>query len=345
MLTLGIETSCDETAAAVVRDGRAVLSSVVASQADLHAQFGGVVPEVASRRHMELICPVVEQALSQAQAQLGQMDAIAVTQGPGLIGSLLVGMSAAKAYAYALRKPLVAVNHVEGHVYANYLNGGEMQCPAVCLVASGGHSDIVFIEQPGVYKILGWTRDDAAGEALDKVARLLGLGWPGGPAIEACAKEGDAHAFDLPRASFPGSFDFSFSGPKTAVARLWQACRRSAELGAPGEGPCRGAVADVAASFQEAVVDALVGHTRKAAAWAGARELLLAGGVASNALLRQRVAAAAAELGLPFRCPPTWLCTDNAAMIAAAGYHALQRRGPDSLDVDTFSALPLAQHI
>ncbi|MFQ6132714.1 MAG: tRNA (adenosine(37)-N6)-threonylcarbamoyltransferase complex transferase subunit TsaD [Armatimonadota bacterium] len=335
MLTLGIETSCDETAAAVVRDGREVLSSVVASQADLHARFGGVVPEVASRRHMELICPVVEQALAEAEVGFEQADAIAVTQGPGLIGSLLVGMSAAKSYARALGKPLVAVNHVEGHVYANYLDGEGPVCPAVCLVASGGHSDIVLIQRPGSYKILGWTRDDAAGEALDKVARLLGLGWPGGPAIEACAQEGNAQAISFPRVSFPDSFDFSFSGPKTAVARLW-------ETRAEGGGP---RVPDIAASFQAAVVEVLAEHTREAAKWAGAAELLLAGGVAANALLRERAAEAAAQLGIPFRCPPARLCTDNAAMIAAAGHHILRRRGPDRLDADTFSTLPLAEHI
>jgi N6-L-threonylcarbamoyladenine synthase len=339
---LGIETSCDETAAAIVRDGREVLSNVVASQADLHAVFGGVVPEVASRRHTELITGVVEQACRDAGVALPEVDAIAVTHGPGLVGSLLVGVSAAKGYAYALHKPLVAVNHIEAHVYANFLPAErgtpppEIRSPAVCLVASGGHSDIVLLQAPGSYRILGWTRDDAAGEALDKVARLLGLGWPGGPAMERAAAGGDPTACAFARVWLDNSFDFSFSGLKTAALRIWQSLL-------PEERDRH--VADIAASFQAAVVEALVSHTVAAARGAGARMVLLSGGVAANRTLRREMAAAVAELGVPFHCPPPTLCTDNAAMVAAVGYHMLQRRGPDPLDVDTFSTLPLADHI
>ncbi len=342
MNILGIETSCDETAAAVVRASRDVLSNVVASQADLHAVFGGVVPEIASRRHAELASAVVEQACREAGIALADADVIAVTHGPGLIGSLLVGVSAAKGYAYGLRKPLVAVNHVEAHVYANSLPPGpgaeppSIDYPAVCLVASGGHSDVVLIRQPGTYQILGWTRDDAAGEALDKVARLLGLGWPGGPAIERAAERGDPKAFGFARVWLDDSFDFSFSGLKTAAARTWNAIPEDERAHR---------VADLSASFQAAIVDALVSHTVAAARWAGATALLLSGGVAANRALRLQMATAATEIEASFHCPLPTLCTDNAAMVAAAGYHVLERRGPDGLDVDTFSSLPLADHI
>ncbi|MFQ5809061.1 MAG: tRNA (adenosine(37)-N6)-threonylcarbamoyltransferase complex transferase subunit TsaD [Armatimonadota bacterium] len=333
LLLLGIETSCDETAAAVVCDGRELRSNVVASQMQLHAIFGGVVPEIASRKHAELLTAVVEEAIERAGIRFGDLGGIAVTHGPGLIGSLLVGVSGAKAYAYALGIPIVAVNHIEGHVYANELDGAPLRTPAVCLVASGGHTDVVHIEAQGVYRIMGWTRDDAAGEAFDKIGRLLGLPHPGGPAIDACARAGDATAIEFPRVHFPDSFDFSFSGLKTAAARLWE--REGDRLG----------MDDFAASFQQAIVDVLVQHTFAAARQIGAAEVLLAGGVAANSALRQAAGAAAEEAGIPLRRPPPSLCTDNAAMIACAGYHLLRRCGPSDLDFDVFSALPLAAHV
>ncbi len=333
ILLMGIETSCDETAAAVVCDGRDLRANVVASQMELHAVFGGVVPEIASRKHVELLSAVVDEAIKQAGIALADLDAIAVTHGPGLIGSLLVGVSGAKAYACALDIPIVAVNHIEGHVYANELDGQPLRTPAICLVASGGHSDIVRIDAPGVYEIMGWTRDDAAGEAFDKVGRLLGLPHPGGPAVDARARDGDPTAVDFPRVHFPDSFDFSFSGLKTAVVRLWE--REAGQLG----------VADCAASFQQAVVDVLVEHTFAAARECEAVEVLLAGGVAANSALRRVAQAAAEDAGIPLRYPPPILCTDNAAMIACAGHHVLQRRGPSELDFDVFSALPLAAHV
>ncbi len=333
LLLIGIETSCDETAAAVVRDGREVRSNVVASQMGLHAIFGGVVPEIASRKHMELLGAVVDEAVKHAGIRFTDLDAIAVTHGPGLIGSLLVGVSAAKAYAYALRIPLVAVNHIEGHVYANELDGTPLRTPAICLVASGGHTDIVHIEAPGVYEIMGWTRDDAAGEAFDKIGRLLGLPHPGGPAIDACARDGHPSAIDFPRVHFPDSLDFSFSGLKTAAARLWE---REED---------RHGLADFAASFQQAIVEVLVQHTFAAARQVRAAEVLLAGGVAANSALRQAATAAAATAGVPLRYPHPALCTDNAAMIACAGHHVLRRSGPSGLAFDVFSALPLAAHV
>jgi N6-L-threonylcarbamoyladenine synthase len=333
LLILGIETSCDETAAAVVREERQIGSNVVASQMELHAIFGGVVPEIASRKHAELLSAVVDEAIRRAGIRLGDLDAIAVTHGPGLIGSLLVGVSAAKAYACALGIPIVAVNHIEGHVCANELDSAPLRTPAVCLVASGGHTDVVHIEAPAAYRIMGWTRDDAAGEAFDKIGRLVGLPHPGGPAIDACAREGNPAAIDFPRVHFADSLDFSFSGLKTAAARLWE--REGARL----------KLADFAASFQQAMVDVLVQHTFAAARQVGATEVLLAGGVAANSALRRAATSAAREAGIPLRCPPPALCTDNAAMIASAGVHVLRRDGPSSLDFDVFSALPLAAHV
>jgi len=333
LLVLGIETSCDETAAAVVRGGRELRSNVVASQMELHAIFGGVVPEIASRRHAELLSAVVDEAIQRAGIKFADLDAIAVTHGPGLIGSLLVGVSAAKAYAHALDIPIVGVNHIEGHVYANELDGVPLRAPAICLVASGGHTDVVHIQAPGVYQIMGWTRDDAAGEAFDKIGRLLGLPHPGGPAIDACASDGDPTAIDFPRVHFPDSLDFSFSGLKTAAVRLWE--REGDRL----------RVQDCAASFQQAIVDVLVEHTFAAAAQTGAAEVLLAGGVAANSALRRDARAAAHEAGIPLRCPPPTLCTDNAAMIACAGHHLLRRHGPAGWELDVFSALPLAAHV
>jgi N6-L-threonylcarbamoyladenine synthase len=337
---LGIESSCDETAAAVVRGGEVIESNVVASQEDLHARFGGIVPEIASRRHVEQLTFVVQQALDSAAVGWHDLSAIAVTNGPGLIGSLIVGVAAAKAYAYASRLPLVGVNHIEAHVHAAALRGPDgvspaaaagVEYPVVCLVASGGHCDLLHVPRPGRYHLIGCALDDAPGEALDKAARILGLGYPGGPAIEAAAHGGDATVVELPRPCVRGTLDFSFSGLKTALLRA---------LEGPRPGP---AVADLAASFQAAVVDTLVRNTMRACEEIRARGLTLSGGVAANSSLRESMAQAAGRRGVPFAVAPRKLCTDNAAMVAAAGFHLLVRRGPDDLALEVFSTLPLAE--
>jgi N6-L-threonylcarbamoyladenine synthase len=315
---LGIETSCDETAAAVVEDGRAVWSSVVSSQVDLHARFGGVVPEVASRAHVELITDVIAEALVEAGAEIGELDAIAACHGPGLAGALLVGVSAAKAIALATGLPYVGVNHLEAHLYAAWLEEPDLEPPMAVLLASGGHTMVVSMEGHGRYRVVGETVDDAAGEAFDKVARHLGLGYPGGPAIDALARDGDPAAVAFPRA-MPGEPDFSFAGLKTAVVNH---VRHHPDV----------PVADVAASFQQAVVDQLVTKLVAAADAAGARTLVLGGGVAANSRLRAEVAAAAAASGRRAFLPPPALCTDNGAMIAAAAWWRLQADGPTALD-------------
>jgi len=331
-LVLGIESSCDETSAAVVAEGRRVLSNVIASQVDLHAKYGGVVPEIASRQHLEAILPTLEEALETAGVGLGDLDAVAVTRGPGLIGTLLVGLSAAKALAFATGLPLVGVNHLAGHIYANFLVEPPPVFPFVCLIVSGGHSDLVHVRAFGEHELLGRSRDDAAGEAFDKVARVLGLGYPGGPQVEALAQKGDPTAVALPRAYLEeGSFDFSFSGLKTAVL---QYVRKHGPLGEQ-------ALADVAASFQAAVVEVLAEKLIAAARRRRAPQVLLAGGVAANAALRAAVASRAARAGLRLGFPPPVLCTDNAAMIAAAGYYALRRGQTDALDLNADASLPL----
>ncbi len=314
---LGIETSCDETAAAVVVDGRTVLSSVVSSQVDLHARFGGVVPELASRAHVEVLNPVVAEALVEAGVEVP--DAVAATVGPGLIGSLLVGVSSAKALALVWGVPFVGVNHLEGHLYASFLEEPDLELPLVVLLVSGGHTMLIDMQAPGRYHLLGQTIDDAAGEAFDKVARYLGLGYPGGPAIDQLATEGDPTAIAFPRSMLEDGYDFSFSGIKTSVVRYVKA---NPEV----------STADVAASFQTAVVDVLVAKARRAAADIGAHGICLAGGVAANSLLRDRMAAACAEDGRRAFVPSRAMCTDNAAMIAAAGWWRLQSDGPWSLD-------------
>jgi N6-L-threonylcarbamoyladenine synthase len=326
---LGVETSCDETAAAVVRDGREILSSVVASQVDIHQAFGGVVPEVASRQHVLAIVPTIERALAQAGVGWEDLAAVAPTCGPGLVGALLVGLNAAKGIAFARGLPLVGVNHLEGHIYANWLIGATIDFPAVCLIVSGSHSDLVVMSDHLTYRLLGRTRDDAAGEAFDKVARLLGLGYPGGPAIQTLAGQGVPSKLKLPRAWLGDSYDFSFSGLKTAVLRVVEGLDRSTALSR----------ADVAASFQEAVVDVLVAKTKRAAEEFGARQVLLAGGVAANALLRSTMDR---EVSRPVIYPPLALCTDNAAMIAAAGYYRLKGGCCSGLDLDVRSNLVLA---
>lgn len=326
-LILGIETSCDETAAAVVEGGRRIRSNVIASQMELHQRFGGVVPEIASRRHVELILPVIDQALRQAGVTLADVDAVAVTQGPGLVGSLLVGISAAKALAFARRLPLIGVNHIEGHIYANFLAHPELEPPLVCLTVSGGHTVLFYVPRFGEYEVLGTTRDDAAGEALDKVARILGLGYPGGPAIDRLARGRDPRKVDFPRAMLDEGYEFSFSGLKTAaVQRLERARRQGEDVD----------VADFAAAFQEAVVDVLVTKALRAAREKGVRRLIISGGVAANSRLRERLLVEGRAAGLEVYWPPLELCTDNAAMIAAAGYFRLQagERSPLSLNAE-----------
>jgi N6-L-threonylcarbamoyladenine synthase len=338
---LGIETSCDETAVAIVRDGRAIEANVIAAQTDLHARFGGVVPEQASRAHLRSIVPALEEALDQARADWDDLDAIAVTHGPGLAGALLVGLNVAKGLAFARRKPLLGINHLEGHVYANWLeNLEEPRFPLLALIVSGGHSDVALADDHGRYTRLGRTRDDAAGEAFDKVARLLGLGFPGGPLIEQAAREGDPKRFPLPRAWLESdSFDFSFSGLKTAVRHLVQELGVDPEHAPPEERRARLPVADIAASFQAAVVEVLATKAARAAERYGARQLALGGGVAANRSLLKRVEDLA---GLPVLCPPPKLCTDNGAMIAAAAHFRFQSGQRDSLALDVDPSLALA---
>ena len=330
---LGIETSCDETAAAVVVDGAHIRSSVVSSQVAMHAAYGGIVPELAGRAHLELLTRVVARALDDGGIPGGrELDAVAVTVGPGLIGSLLVGVSEAKALALAWGLPFAGVNHLEGHLFATLLEHSSVPWPVVVLLVSGGHTLLVSMEGPGRYRLLGQTLDDAAGEAFDKVARFLGLAYPGGPAIERAAEGGDAAAFAFPRAMLDDGFDLSFSGLKTAVVR---AVRK--DVAARDE--------DVAASFQQAVVDVLVAKVARAALATGAHGVCLAGGVAANGPLRAAVEAACGELGVPAYLPSRALCTDNAAMIAAAGWWQISHMGPSPLDTgaDPNLRLPLLE--
>lgn len=326
MNILGIETSCDETAAAIVKDGTEILSNVVASQVEIHARYGGIVPEVASRQHLLTILPVLQGTLEEAKLSLKDISAVAVTVGPGLAGSLLVGANVAKAIALAQSLPLLGINHLEGHIYANWLMGQEPPAlPAICLIVSGGHSDLVLMQNHGEYTLLGRTRDDAAGEAFDKVARILGLGYPGGPAIETTALKGNAAAVPLPRAWLKGSDDFSFSGVKTAVLHLVEENRGLS-------------TADIAASFQEAVVDVLVTKTIGAAQKHGVEQILLCGGVAANSFLRDQMMKRS-PITVAFPSPS--LCTDNAAMIAACGYFHLQSGKVEDWGLDVVPSLKL----
>lgn len=315
-LTLGIETSCDETAAAVIKDGREILSNVVLSQVDIHRKYGGVVPEIASRHHIEAVFPVIHEALDRAGVTLEEIEVIAVTYGPGLVGSLLVGVAAAKALAFASGKPLVGVNHIEGHIYANFLTGKETRPPLVCLTVSGGHTDLLLIPKLGEYEILGRTRDDAAGEAFDKVARVLGLPYPGGPQIEKLAQGGNREAIAFPRGLLDGeSFDFSFSGLKTAALNYLNEARQKKQ-----DVP----LADFAASFQWAIIDVLTQKLMAAAEAHGVNQVILSGGVAANRTFREHVEAEAQARGMELLYPPVQLCTDNAAMIGSAGYFRYQ---------------------
>lgn len=317
-IILAIESSCDETAVAVIKNGHEILSNVVSTQIAIHRRYGGVVPEIASRKHLELINVVVQEALEQAKLTLDDITHIAVTYGPGLVGALLVGVATAKALAFAANKPLIGVHHIEGHICANFLVNQELQFPLVCLVVSGGHTNIIKITDHGQYLLLGQTKDDAAGEAYDKIARSIGLPYPGGPQIEKLAKEGNAHAIDLPRAWMgDDSFDFSFSGLKSAVLNyLNKAKMKGEEIIA----------ADVAASFQQAVLDVLVQKTVHAAEQSGMNTILLAGGVAANGTLREQLQQAAAEKGIQVYYPPVQFCTDNAAMIGAAAHYKAVRQ-------------------
>jgi N6-L-threonylcarbamoyladenine synthase len=330
---LGIETSCDETAVAVVED-RTVLSNLIASQTDLHARFGGVVPELASRAHVEALNPLLEQALEEAGCRFSDLEGVAVTVGPGLVGALLVGISAAKAVAYATRAPFIGVNHLEGHIYANFLVHGPPEPPYVCLVVSGGHTMLVHMPEEHRYEVLGQTVDDAAGEAFDKIARFLGLGFPGGPALDRLARRGDPSAIAFPRAmADSGDYDFSLSGLKTAVLRYVRAETEAGRTVDP---------ADLAASFQEAIVDVQVAKTIRAAREKGVRTILLGGGVVANTRLRERIEAEGAAAGLRVLFPPIELCTDNAAMIACAGASRLARGERTSFDVGADPGLELA---
>ncbi|WP_408955569.1 tRNA (adenosine(37)-N6)-threonylcarbamoyltransferase complex transferase subunit TsaD [Natroniella sp. ANB-PHB2] len=315
-LVLGIETSCDETSAAVIKDGTQVLSNIIASQIDWHRKFGGVVPEIASRKHVELINPVINKALIEAGVNYQDLSAVAVTYGPGLVGGLLVGISAAKAIAYAHNLPLIAVNHIEGHIYANFISYSKLEPPLICLTVSGGHTDLLYFEKLGSYQILGRTKDDAAGEAFDKVARVMELGYPGGPAIDKLARKGDPTGVDLPRPMIDSpDYDFSFSGLKTAVLNYINHKKQKQE-----EIP----KADLAASFQQAVVDILVTKVIKAAKDKEVKTVLLSGGVASNDQLRRELTTKVKELGLELYYPEAQLCTDNAAMIGSAAYFKWQ---------------------
>jgi len=331
---LAIETSCDETAAAVVDESLHVISSVVSSQIDLHAHFGGVVPEIAGRAHVELLEPVVAQAISEAGGSMTdpRIEAVAVTNGPGLIGSLLVGLSGAKAMAMAWGVPFVGVNHLEGHLFAAQLEADGVPFPHVTLLVSGGHTMLIAVDAPGHYRLLGSTIDDAAGEAYDKVARYLGLGYPGGPAIDRLARQGDPEALRFPRAMKDDGLDFSFSGLKTAVVR---AVDKNPDLD----------IADVVASFQAAVVDVLVTKSMRAVAMSGAKALVLGGGVAANSSLRAAATAAAEESGIPCALPSMAMCTDNAAMIAAAGWYRLRAEGGAELSLAADPSLALRMEV
>lgn len=335
ILILAIESSCDETAAAVIKNGRTVLSNVISSQIALHTLYGGVVPEIASRKHIEKINQVIEEALTQAEVTLDEIDAIAVTYGPGLVGALLVGVAEAKAIAYATKKPLIGVHHIEGHVSANYIENSDLEPPFLCEIISGGHTHLVIVKDYGEFEILGRTRDDAAGEAFDKVARAIGLGYPGGPKIDKLSKEGNPQAIQFPRAKVADTeYDFSFSGLKSAVLNYLNKCKMM------NEEICE---ADVAASFQQSVVDVLVDTAIRAAKDKGIKKLAIAGGVASNQTLRNAMAEACEKAGITFYHPSPIFCTDNAAMIGVAGYYEYLKGTRSGLDLNAVPNLKLGE--
>ena len=332
---LAIESSCDETAAAVVKNGREVLSNIISSQIDLHTLYGGVVPEIASRKHIEKINQVIEEALKTAGVTLDDIDAIGVTYGPGLVGALLVGVAEAKAISYAAKKPLIGVHHIEGHISANYIENKDLEPPFACLVVSGGHTHLVIVEDYGKYRILGRTRDDAAGEAFDKVARAIGLGYPGGPKIDRVSKEGNPNAISFPRAHIAESvYDFSFSGLKSAVLNYLNGAKMKGE---------QVVVADVAASFQKAVTDVLVEHAMLAVKEYGFDKLAIAGGVASNSTLRKEMENACVKNHVKFYHPSPIYCTDNAAMIGVAAYYEYMAGTRHGLDLNAIPNLKLGE--
>lgn len=333
MRILGIETSCDETSAAVVEDGVKILSNVIASQTDLHRRFGGVVPEIASRRHVELILPTIDEALERAGTTLRDIECIGVINRPGLIGALIVGVAAAKAISYAAGVPVVPVHHLAAHIYANWLVEPDIEFPVLCLVVSGGHSDLIKMTGHGQFVILARTRDDAAGETFDKCARAMGLGYPGGPVIDKLGAKGNPRAVDFPRAKVDDTLDFSFSGLKTAVLRYVESADGSVTL------------EHLAASLQEAVADVLVDHTVRAAVEHGINRVLLAGGVAANSRLKALMKERCEERGISVLVPPPVLCTDNAAMAAAAAYFAYQRGDIGGMDVDCFASEPIGERL
>ncbi|MCI5509910.1 MAG: tRNA (adenosine(37)-N6)-threonylcarbamoyltransferase complex transferase subunit TsaD [Eubacterium sp.] len=335
VLILAIESSCDETAASVVKNGRTILSNVISSQIELHKLYGGVVPEIASRKHIEKINQVIEEALDQAGVTLDDLDAIGVTYGPGLVGALLVGVAEAKAISYAKKLPLVGVHHIEGHVSANYIEHLDLEPPFMCLIVSGGHTHLVIVKDYGEFEILGRTRDDAAGEAFDKVARAIGLGYPGGPKIDKLSKEGNADAIVFPKAKLEnGPYDFSFSGVKSAVLNHINRCKMQ------GESICE---ADIAASFQKAVVDTLTEKAVKAAKEYKMDKLAIAGGVASNGSLRHAMQEACERQGIQFYYPSPIFCTDNAAMIGVAAYYEYQKGVRHGLDLNAVPNLKLGE--
>ena len=335
ILILAIETSCDETAAAVVKNGREVLSNIISSQIELHKLYGGVVPEIASRKHIEKINQVIEEALVQAQVTLEEIDAIGVTYGPGLVGALLVGVAQAKAISFATNKPLIGVHHIEGHVSANYIEHKDLEPPFLCLIVSGGHTHLVQVKEYGVYEIIGRTRDDAAGEAFDKVARAIGLGYPGGPKIDKLSMEGNKDAIAFPRAQIVGApYDFSFSGLKSAVLNHINSCEMKHE---------EIIRADIAASFQEAVIDVLVTKTVQAAIDFGISRVAMAGGVASNTHLRTAMELKCKENGLELYYPSSVFCTDNAAMIGVAAYYEYNKGFRAGLDLNAIPNLKIGE--
>lgn len=332
---LAIESSCDETAAAVVRNGKEVLSNVISSQIELHKLYGGVVPEIASRKHIENINQVIDEAMEESGLTYDDIDAIAVTYGPGLVGALLVGVAQAKALSYALNKPLVGVNHIEGHISANYIENKDLKPPFLAMVISGGHTHLVMVEDYGKYSIIGRTRDDAAGETFDKVARAIGLGYPGGPKIDKLAKQGNSKAIEFPRAHIEGApFDFSFSGVKSAVLNYINVAKMK------GEEIC---VEDIAASFQQSVVDVIVSHTIMAAKENNVKSVALAGGVAANSGIREGMKKACDENGIKLYYPSIGLCTDNAAMIGAAGYYEYINGTRHGLDLNAIPNLKIGE--
>ncbi|MGN0356087.1 MAG: tRNA (adenosine(37)-N6)-threonylcarbamoyltransferase complex transferase subunit TsaD [Muricoprocola sp.] len=335
VLILAIESSCDETAAAVVKNGREVLSNIISSQIEIHKLYGGVVPEIASRKHIEKINQVIEEALKEAGVKLEEIDAIGVTYGPGLVGALLVGVAEAKAISYAAKKPLIGVHHIEGHICANYIENKDLQPPFACLVVSGGHTHLVVVEDYGKYRIIGKTRDDAAGEAFDKVARAIGLGYPGGPKIDKLSKEGNPDAIKFPKAHVADAvYDFSFSGLKSAVLNYLNGCKmKGIEINE----------ADVAASFQKAVTDVLVEHAMMAVKEYGFTKLAIAGGVASNSGLRAAMEEACKKNNVQFYHPSPILCTDNAAMIGAAAYYEYMAGTRHGLDLNAVPNLKLGE--